>query len=159
MLTRQTFEQLYRESEKPLFNIAYRWVWNRGEAQDLVQEAFLRVWTRRLLIDPERAYPYLVRTVVNLCQNVARRRRRWTRVRNTLGIVAEPQPQPDQDLQRHQLRQAMEKLSDAQRHALLLTEFTDMKHSEIAVLLGIPAGTVGSRRNSAIRQLRIKLND
>jgi len=159
VLSKEGFERLYRDSEKQLFNIAYRWAWNRSEPQELVQEAFIRIWSRRLLIDPDRAYAYLVRTVVNLCQKLARRRRRWQRVRETLGIAGERAPEPDQDYRRRQLRDAVEALPDTLRHALLLTEFTDMKQAEIGDLLGIPAGTVASRRNTAVRQLKEKFNE
>lgn len=159
MLSKERFEQLYRASEKQLFNIAYRWAWNHAEAQELVHEAFIRVWSRRLLIDPDRAYAYLVRTVVNQCQKLARRRRRWQRVGETLGLAGERPPRPDQEYRQRQLRQAIETLPDTLRHVLLLTEFTDLKQAEIGDLLGIPSGTVGSRRNTAVRQLKEKFNE
>lgn len=159
MLNRDKFEQLYLDSEKQLINIAYRWAWNRAEAQELVHEAFIRAWSRRMFIDPERAHAYLIRTVVNLCQKLARRRRRWQRVHEALGIAAERAPEPDQDYGQLQLRDAIEALPDKLRHVLLLTEFTDMKQAEIGDLLGIPAGTVASRRNTAIRLLKEKFNE
>lgn len=159
MLTRPQFEKLYQSSEKQLFNIAYRWAWNSAEAQELVHEAFIRTWSRRLLVDPDRAHAYLVRTVVNLCQKLARRRRRWQRIHETLGIAGERAPEPDQDYRRGQLRDAIEALPDTLRHALLLTEFTDMTQAEIGDLLGIPAGTVASRRNTAVRRLKEKFNE
>ena len=159
MLNKVQFERLYQASEKQLFNIAYRWTWNHAEAQELVHEAFIRVWSRRLFIDPARAHAYLVRTVVNLCQKFVRRRRRGQRVHETLGLTAERAPEPDQDYHRQQMRNAIETLPDALRHVLLLTEFTDMKQTEIGDLLGIPAGTVASRRNTAVRRLKEKFNE
>lgn len=159
MLSKERFEQLYRGSEKQLFNIAYRWAWNHAEAQELVHEAFIRIWSRRLLIDPDRAHAYLVRTVVNLCQKLARRRRRWKRVHETLGLAGERAPEPEREFRQHQLRLAIEALPDSLRHVLLLTEFTDMKQAEIGDLLGIPGGTVASRRNTAVRRLKEKFNE
>lgn len=159
MLTKERFEQLYRGWERQLFNIAYRWAWNHEEAQELVHEAFIRVWSRRLLIDPDRAHAYLVRTVVNLCQKLARRRRRWQRVHETLGLTGERASQPDQEYRQRQLRQAIEALPDTLRHVLLLTEYTDMNQAEIGDLLGIPAGTVASRRNTAVRRLKEQFNE
>jgi len=159
MLTKDRFEELYEATEKQLFNIAYRWAWNHAEAQELVHEAFVRVWSRRLLIEPDRAQAYLARTVVNLCQKLARRRRRWQRVHETLGLAGERAPQPDQEYRHSQLQQAIETLSDTLRHVLLLTEFTDMTQAEVGDLLGIPAGTVASRRNTALRRLKEKFNE
>jgi len=159
MLNTDQFEALYKASEKQLFNIAYRWAWNRAEAQELVHEAFTRVWSRRRLVDPDRAHAYLVRTVVNLCQKLARRRRRWQRVYETLGIAADRPPEPEQDYRQEQMREAIEALPDRQRHVLLLSEFIDVKQSEIGDLLGIPAGTVASRRNTAVRRLKEKFDE
>jgi len=157
VLNRDEFEQLYRDSEQQLFNVAYRWAWNRDQARELVHEAFIRVWSRRLFIDPERARAYLVATLLNLCRKLARRRTRWQRVREALGMAVEPAPRPEQDYRQRQLREAIEALPDGMRHALLLSEFTDLRQREIGALLGIPAGTVASRRNTAIRRLRQRL--
>ncbi len=159
MLNKETFEQLYRTLEKRLFNITYRWTWNRAEAQELVHEAFIRVWSKRVLIDQDRAEAYLVRTTVNLCQKLARRRRRWRRVHDKLRIVAQRPSEPGQYHEQGQLREAIESLPDALRHVLLLSEFTDLTQSEIGMLLDIPAGTVASRRNTAVRRLKESFNE
>lgn len=154
MLGESDFERLYHGLEKRLFNIAYRWTWNSGEAQELVHEGFIRLWARRASIDPPTADRYLVRTLINLCHKRARRQRRWNRIRDLLPL---PSPKPDgpaASYQNDSLRRAIESLPDKQRDVLLLTEFTDMKQHQIGQLLGIPAGTVASRRNSALQKLR-----
>lgn len=160
MLDRTTLERLYLEQERALFNVALRWTWNAAEAQELVQEAFVRVWAARRRVHAESAGAYVYRTVLNLCQKHARRRDRWRRVREALlrRTQEEPAHNPEQSGQEAQLRDAIERLPDEQRHVLLLTEYTDLKQREIADLLGIPIGTVASRRNTAIQHLKERLD-
>ena len=154
MLDESEFERLYRGLEKRLFNIAWRWTWNSAEAQELVHDCFVQVWARRARIHPSTAEHYLVRTLINLCHKRARKHRRWKRVREMLPLLSTKPERPAASYQMDALHQAMESLPDTQRDVLLLTEFTDMKQREIAELLGIPTGTVASRRNTALRSLK-----
>jgi RNA polymerase sigma-70 factor, ECF subfamily len=52
---------------------------------------------------------------------------------------------------------AIDRLPEKLRSVLLLTEFAEMSYESIAELLSIPAGTVGSRRHLAIKQLHSEL--
>ena len=68
---------LYRELEKPLYNVVYRWLWDRMESQDVVQEAFLRCWRARGRIRPEGFNAFVYRTALNLASNRCRRKKLW----------------------------------------------------------------------------------
>lgn len=57
------------------------------------------------------------------------------------------------------LRGAIESLPEKLREVLLLTEFSGMLHDEIAALLGIPPGTVASRRHLAVQRLRGRMRN
>ena len=46
-LDRAGLEALYVRLERPMFNVVYRWLWNATDAQEVTQEAFLRVWDAR----------------------------------------------------------------------------------------------------------------
>jgi len=46
-LSVEAFERAYRSLERPLFNYLYRWVWDEQTAQDLIHDAFERLWRRR----------------------------------------------------------------------------------------------------------------
>ena len=48
----EDLERLYARLEKPLCNVVFRWVWNMDDAQDVVQDAFVRLWRMRDRIDP-----------------------------------------------------------------------------------------------------------
>lgn len=157
-LNRATLEQLHRRLEKPLFNVVYRWVWNREDARDLVQEAFVRVWRHREQVDLARVEPLLYRTALNLAANQLRARKlwRWTGLETLMGSAAKGRNAQEQlEARQEQLavRRAVEALPEKLRQVLLLFEFSRMGHREIAETLQIPMGTVASRRNAALKAL------
>src|SRR5690606_376236 len=123
---------LYAELEKPLYNIVYRTIWDAGESQDIVQEAFLRCWRRRSGIQPESLKAVLFRAALNLAINQRRRRRLWRFV----GLeVAELETSEDKDhdetMPRH-IRKAVDALPERYRSVLLLTEIAGMNYCEVA---------------------------
>ncbi|MDX1571834.1 MAG: RNA polymerase sigma factor, partial [Xanthomonadales bacterium] len=148
-----TIERLYRELEAPLFNIALRWTWVPALAQELVQDAFMKLWSRRLLVRKDTASAYLYKTVLNLGRKHARRRTNWWRVQRRMPDQ-EPEPGPEAFSAEAEIRQAIDTLPDDQREVLLLCEFSGLSQREIGALLGIPAGTVGSRRHHALEKLK-----
>ena len=158
MLDQKAIERLYRELEAPLFNVALRWTWVPALAQELVQDAFMKLWSRRLLVRSESAGAYLYKTVLNLGRKHARRRSNWWRVRQALA-TGTPDRGPDQESAEAQLRRAIEALPEDQREVLLLCEFSGMSQREIGALLDIPVGTVGSRRHHALEKLKQELQD
>jgi RNA polymerase sigma-70 factor (ECF subfamily) len=153
-------EALYLAHERGLYNVAYRYVWNRDEARDVVHDAFVRMWRKRERIDWERAAGLAYRTVIGLASN----RRRALRVRRAFGL----QPAndgtgaaADELLAATHLdaavRHCIDELPERLRSALVLCTFTDLDYSAIGAVLGIAAGTVGSRRTEAIARIRAKL--
>ena len=52
------WEALYRRLERPLYNLAYRYVWNSQEAQDILHDAFMALWARRDRLLPSTADRY-----------------------------------------------------------------------------------------------------
>ena len=70
-----SWDELYRALEKPLYNVVYRWLWDRMESQDVVQEAFLRCWRARDRIRAEGFKVFVFRTALNLAANRRRRKK------------------------------------------------------------------------------------
>jgi RNA polymerase sigma-70 factor (ECF subfamily) len=157
------WEALYRRLEKPLYNLAYRYVWNSQEAQDILHDAFIELWARRDRLIAGTADRYAWITVLNL----SRKRRRWSRTKHffygddPLASLAAP-TMLEADAARAEehasLRAAIERLPEKLRSVLLLAEFSEMSYESISALLSIPPGTVASRRNLALKQLRSELN-
>jgi RNA polymerase sigma-70 factor, ECF subfamily len=151
-------EQLYVKLEKPIFNVVYRWVWSSEEAQDITQDAFVRVWRARDRVDVTTVEALLYRTALNLASNRRRARRLWGWLGiDSQGDARSEAPSADQALdaarRREKVRAAVEALPEKLRRVVVLSEFSELSHAEIATILGVPPGTVGSRRNTALRLL------
>jgi len=123
-------------------------------AEELAQEAFVRLWRRwRWLRDPEAAPAYLHRTVVNLGNSAIRRRvleRRVGAFRGGQPVEAGPEAGME-------LRQAIAALSPRKRACVVLRYLAGMTEAQTAQVLGITPGTVKSQTHKALRQLRQQL--
>jgi RNA polymerase sigma-70 factor (ECF subfamily) len=164
VLTLEGLEELHGRLETPLFNVVYRWVWDREEASDLVQETFLRLWSMRERVRMETVEPLAYRIGVNLASN----RRRAARLRRMVGLGEGGDrralgPAADDRLENAErqeaVRRAIAGLPERLRRVVLLCEFSEMSYREVGRALGIPEGTVGSRRHAALRRLRVALGE
>jgi RNA polymerase sigma-70 factor (ECF subfamily) len=149
------FEALYRRLERPLYNAAFRYVWHAEDAHDVVQEAFVKLWDARARIRPEGAEAYAWRAVLNTASN----RRRWQKLRAFVGLEGltaafTPDDALLRKLEDQSVRTAVDSLPDDLKRVLLLSEVGGMKHDEISAVLGIPVGTVASRRHRAFDRLK-----
>ncbi|MBI4914656.1 MAG: RNA polymerase sigma factor [Acidobacteria bacterium] len=157
-------ESLYARLEKPMFNVVYRWLWNRADAQEVVQDAFVRVWRRRDVVRMETVEALLYRTALNLASNRlrAQRLRRWLSLEALFergGEAEAPATGPDDRARDAAIRAAVEALPDRLRRVVMLCEFSELSYDQVAATLGIPPGTVASRRNKALAVLRERLGD
>jgi RNA polymerase sigma-70 factor (ECF subfamily) len=138
-------ERLYSRLEKPVYNVVYRWVWDREEARDLVQEAFVRLWRMRRRVVADTAEPLVYRIAFQSAQEQPDATRNPER---SLAVAE----------QQARLRDAVLALPEDLRQVIALCEFSELRYDQIAEALGIPGGTVGSRRNRALKQLRRMLS-
>ena len=155
-------EALYVKLEKPVYNVVYRWVWDREEARDLTQDAFIRLWRMREKIVGDAVEPLVYKIALNLARSALRRRKilKWI----PLGSSAPPPIAPgdlagdlEQNEEQARVRAAIQSLPDDLRPVILLCEFTELNYSQVGKALSIPKGTVGSRRNRALKQLKVHL--
>jgi len=134
----QVFAVSYRKLVVQLYGI----VGNAGEAEDLVQEAFVRAYaagSRFTRVDNPEAW--LRTTAVNLHRNRWRKMRNFSRIRHRLE-----QPTDLSGLDEHiAVIAALRSLPPSQREALALYYFADLPVGEIATTLGCAVGTVKSR--------------
>jgi RNA polymerase sigma-70 factor, ECF subfamily len=157
-LDEAALERLYVKLEKPMFNVVYRWLWNASDAQEVVQEAFLRVWKAREGVDLATVEPLLYRIALNLASN----RRRSARIWRWFGLDEADEAPSDAGTSEQALarartqarvRAAIDALPERLREVVMLAEYAELSYGEIAATLGIPPGTVGSRRNAALARL------
>ncbi|MCH9685894.1 MAG: sigma-70 family RNA polymerase sigma factor [Deltaproteobacteria bacterium] len=130
------------EDHRPaLLGLAYRMLGSMGEAEDVVQDAWIRWQGRRVAVDAPRAY--LMRTVTNLCLNTLDSAR--VRLQHHPGSrLPEPVHTDDGDgraVERSEavsmaLLVALQQLSAAERAVLVLHQVFEIPHAEIAAILG-----------------------
>ncbi len=151
---------MFAEHERALFNVAYRYVWNAEDARDVVQDAFVRLWRKRERVDWARAAGLAYTTVLGLAANRRRGQRVRTAITGWFGGEDRPDPVRGADARLDELvldaavRRAIDELPERLRSVLVMCVFSDLDHVAIGAILGIPAGTVGSRRHEAIARIR-----
>lgn len=158
------FDAVFRRWYEPLCRYACRLVnGDMDEAEDLVQQAFVKLWEYRTKLNVSWSLKaYLYKTVHNACLN----RLRAQRVRsNYLEQVAqEPDtmqtaPEDTAPELRARFQKAMEALPPQCRHIFELSRFEALKYREIADQLGISIKTVETQMGKALRVLREQLAD
>ena len=155
------FTSLAAEHVDRCFALAYRILRDVHRAQDATQDALLGAW-RDLptLRDPERFEAWLTRLVVNASYVHARRERRWTSRVRFVTPLPEPEPAPDPAIsivERDALEHGFRLLSPEHRAVVVLHHNLGYPLTEIAEILGIPAGTARSRLHHATRRMRATL--
>jgi RNA polymerase sigma-70 factor, ECF subfamily len=163
VLDEAALERLYVRLERRLYNVVYRWVWSAEDASEIVQEAFVRLWKMRDEVRMDSVEALVYRIAVNL----ASKRRRYKRIRSFLGWVdeagADPMASVDERLGRAQrslaVRSAVERLPERLRQPVMLCAFSGLPYKAVGEILGIPPGTVASRRNQALAILRDELRE
>jgi RNA polymerase sigma-70 factor (ECF subfamily) len=137
---------------------------NPAEAQDVAQEALIRLWEHRESIPVEGARPWLMRTTHNLCIDHLRRGKVRSEIGNGEEVVdARPDvaPGPQRLAESSDLRRlidrALEALSPDDRAVIVMREIQALPYDEIAAALDMPLGTLKARLHRARERLRTRL--
>ena len=153
---REAYEALARASVSRLYRTAYRIVRDADRADDAVQQTLVTMW-RELpsLRDPDRFESWTYRLVLRFCLSDTRRAKRTgvREVRIDEATPARSDAFAESDL-RDQLQRALGELSTDHRAVVVLHHYAGLPLGEIAEILGVPYGTVGSRLHHATRALR-----
>ena len=153
------WEELLTVHNRKVYNLCYRFTSRTGEAEDLTQEVFIKIFQTL------RTYDQTQGTFSTWMNRVARNHlvdhyRRTHKDRLTSSLEEEPgvlQETPSKEehpmariesRERHEMLQAaLGRLSPDMREAVVLRDFQDLDYDEIAQVLGVPQGTVKSRIN------------
>ena len=132
------FGQLVARHQCSAWNAAYRFLGNAADAEDVAQEAFLRVLDSADRYRPTATFrTYLYRIVTRLCFDLSRRKR--LRRHGPLCDVAENRPSPEDaaviDERAAAVQRAIDTLPPAQKMAVILRYYEDLGYREIAVAL------------------------
>jgi RNA polymerase sigma-70 factor (sigma-E family) len=150
----QAFAALFDESFETMKRLAY--LLGADDPENIAQEAFVRLHARwHSLAGPDKARPYLRRTVINLSRSRARHLRVVRRA--PAEVVPDESSAETRVLamaEHRSLRAALGALSERQRRVLVLRYWLDLDQAEIAETLGIAVGTVKATTSQALARLR-----
>lgn len=153
----EAFGLLFEKYKNLVYRTAYLTLGSETDAEDLLQEVFLQVHRSLATYDPQRGSfsTWLYRVTVNRCLN-------WRRGRpatDSLDLFeAEPAGSaahaPHRPAEDDGVRRSLDKLSPKLRVVVVLRYYWDLSYAQIADITELPLGTVKSRLNSALRQMR-----
>jgi RNA polymerase sigma-70 factor (ECF subfamily) len=163
----KAFDLLLSRHQRSVYNLAYRFLNDEAEAEDITQEAFIRVFKASGTYSPEAKFTtWLYAIVKNLCFNSLRRKR----TAHIVSIEEERLPEipaqnidPCETIDRQRLRTkvscAVNALPENMRIAVILHKFHGLQYHEIAEILGCSLNAVKLRVHRAKAVLANSLSD
>lgn len=161
---RQAFEQLYRRTRPAVARLIRALLGGLGGSEDLVQETYMRVWTKiSALREPATFWTWLRRIAVNLTL-----RRQEQNSKKGWNLIVDP-GECDASSDRGDparvvpglvdLRAGLARLPARDRALLILREVHGCSYDDIAAILSLPVGTVRSRLHSSRKKILQQLNE
>ncbi len=168
------WDALVAKYQQKALNFAHRMLRDRFEAEDAVQEAFIKAFDKiNLLRDTSSFSTWFFTILNNICLDILRKRKRSA---DTVSItqtdkddedfelqIEDRTPGPDEKLQKKEAQKVLEHaltlLSDEHRAVIILRDINDFEYDEIAKILKISLGTVKSRISRARQALKKILED
>jgi RNA polymerase sigma-70 factor (ECF subfamily) len=167
------FKKLMEKYRGSVFHLVYKMIENREEAEDIVQETFIKAYRALASFNEEFAFStWLFKIATNHCIDVLRKRKLQTysldaplqmKDGDVKREYADETYSPEQsvmDLEhRHLILQAIEELPEKYRTVIHMRHKEDRSYEEISEILGIPIGTVKARIFRAREMLKKRLKE
>ncbi len=159
------WEPLMLAHQEPVFRLAYLFLGDPDDAEDITQETFLRAYRSLKRFDSTRPLrPWLLSIAANLAKN---RHRSAARYLAALTRSFRAEPAVSLDVEKHaaqnqdagQLWKAVRRLNADDQQIIYLRFFLDLSTAEAAQALDVAEGTVKSRLNRAVGRLRTVIKD
>jgi RNA polymerase sigma-70 factor, ECF subfamily len=152
------WEMVVKSYGKKIYNLSYRYVNRKDEAEDLTQDILIRVYQnlQSYRADAGSFQSWVLRIARNMIIDHYRQFRRYAQTGGSdeleaLTLSDERMPNPQQNAEQKEacrfLREGLEVLAPELKEAVILRDLESMTYQEIAELLNIPEGTVKSRIN------------
>ena len=167
----ESFNQLIKRWERPIFALAYRTLGREEDARDVTQETFLRAFRALAGFKGDAKFSsWLYRIALNLCRDWIRKERRAPMVAVPEGVEVEDlaadrgPTETVEDLaaraeMSREVAKAMAHLPAEQRQAIILKEYHGLTFQEIADLMHCPLSTVKTRVYQGLSTLRKELGE
>jgi len=156
---RRQFETAKQQYRDRLYSYAWYSLRNKADAEDIVQEAFLKLWENLERLDPPQIGGWLTRVTQNLIVDHLRRRRArqtWTDTETDLDTIAH-EDTPDtqhQNMLKRIVEHSIAQLQDPYRTTLILREIQGLNYQDIAEVLRVSVDHVKTDLFRGRRKLR-----
>jgi RNA polymerase sigma-70 factor (ECF subfamily) len=156
------FSDFFKKHAKPLRNFLFYKYGNKDQAEDLVQEAFIKLWQNCTSVPIEKAKSYLYTIANNSSLNEIKHQKVVLQYENNFTGLDKTNENPEFILEEKQFKdkllKAIEDLNETQRIAFLMHRIDGKKYSEIANELNISVKAVEKRIHLALVELRKKID-
>ncbi|AIQ63732.1 RNA polymerase sigma factor [Paenibacillus stellifer] len=148
----ERFFRQVAEQKRILYGIAYSYLRNEADALEMLQEATCRAWIKRgSLKDSGRFAPWIIRILINCCNDELKRRSRIVPSGQEVEDSGSTVMTSDRKLD---MERALDAVKPKYRQVLVLKYYRDLTIPEIAEILDRPEGTVKTWMNKGLKQLR-----
>ena len=157
----EAYGELVTRYQTNVFNVCYRILHERGEAEDLAQESFMRAYDRLTTFEIEREFgPWMRRVAANLCLNHLESQRSTAELKEEQDVGESQRPEAVVEVHERseQIRRALASLPAQYRVVIELRHYQEMSYDEIASELNIPLSDVKSHLFRARKLLAEKLH-
>ena len=160
---RAAFAELLRSHQQFAYGVAFRFLWDVQEAEDVVQETFVRIWRNLPRFDAEQSFTtWMYAIVTNLCRDRVRDRKRRPSIAMEPDCMAQLEDDGIQDVATavagenllEIIRRLTEGLPLKQRLVYTLRDLQDLSVQEVAGILEISESSVKTNLHLARRKLR-----
>ncbi len=160
----KALEELLLACEKRVYNIAYRFMCNEADAYDMAQESLIKIYRNIKSFKGEASLSsWIYRLTVNTCMDGLRKRKSAPvslEYSIEKGVPFEdacsesPEAQALSVEKSEDIRKAIDILSEAYKHVIIMRDIDGFSYEEISQLLNISVGTVKSRINRGRQRLK-----
>src|SRR5918994_2619260 len=156
----RALSELYDRYSRPVFATGLRSLGDANLAEELVQDAFTKVWQEAASFDPSRASfaTCLYRVTHNRIVDLARRRRvRPQSAGEDRPLEFSGGPESEASVDGWDVARALSRMPEEHREVLTLAYFVGLSQREISQRTGVPLGTIKSRTTAALKRLHRSL--
>jgi len=165
---RDALSEFYDQTARPLFSIACRMLGNVADAEEVIQDVFVQIWTKAGKFDAEKGQPFhwVLALTRNRCIDGLRARQRRSRIMVDMSgeleleqaVELAPVDAPLMEHDNAVIQSVVNNLPKDQRQAIEMAFFGGMTHQEIAESLNEPLGTIKARIRRGMLKLREALH-
>ena len=150
---------LVHERHKALVGYAYLLTGRTKDAEDLVQDALVKTYTRKSTPEAGGAEAYVRRAILNTWVDGGRRTSRWRKIAHLQAVPEAEESRSAETESRLDLHEEMQKLTPRERACIVLRYYEDLKVDDIASTLELSSGAVKRYLSDGLAKMAVALTD